>query len=201
MKSALLHILIVDDDNRLRSLIRRYLVDNGFIAVMAPDAAQARKILKTLKFDLIILDVMMPNETGVEFLKDLRKTSQIPVLMLTAQNESADRIAGLETGADDYLAKPFEPKELILRIKSILKRQPSPIMAEMPQGLTTAEEDLLNIFIKRPNQIITRSELAISLGNISERAVDVQVLRLRKKLDKNLHIQTIRGSGYKLNIS
>lgn len=198
MKSTLPHILVVDDDTRLRGLIRRYLTDNDFVVVAAESAAKAREISKTLKFDLIVLDVMMPGETGVEFLSDLRKNSQLPVLMLTAQSEVSDRIKGLETGADDYLAKPFEPKELVLRIKSILKRRPS--STSLREGLTTAEEGLLAIFMERQDQIITRNELAAKLGGISERAVDVQVLRLRKKLDKKFHIQTIRGSGYRLNL-
>jgi len=204
MKSTLPHILIVDDDNRLRGLIGRYLKENGFIIAAAAGAKNAREVLKFLRFDLIILDVMMPGETGFEFLHELRKTSQIPVLMLTAQNESSDRITGLETGADDYLAKPFEPKELVLRVRAILKRQPQGKFDFAALGLTGAELELMNILAENSGQVIARSALAAKLGGIKERAVDVQVARLRKKLadsaEKNLYIQTVRGAGYRLKI-
>ncbi len=203
MKSTLPHILVVDDDTRLRGLIRRYLVDNNFIVVTAENAAKARKILESLKFDLVVLDVMMPDETGIQFLNNLRKTSPLPVLMLTAQNEITDRITGLETGADDYLAKPFEPKELVLRIKSVLKRSAANTENIIP-GLSTAEQELLKILNEAKGEIVSRAKLAGRLGNITERAVDVQVMRLRKKLaaiGQNLYIQTIRGSGYKISIS
>ena len=204
MKATLPHILIVDDDTRLRNLIRQYLLDNNFIIATAENADHARQILKSMRFDLIILDVMMPSETGFEFLSSLRKTSQIPVLMLTAQNEISERITGLESGADDYLAKPFEPKELVLRVKSILKRSLE-VTAKQIQGLTSAEQDLLNILSTSKGEIVERTALAAQLGNISERAVDVQVTRLRKKLAdlgfENLYIQTIRGIGYRLDIS
>lgn len=218
MKSNLLHILIVDDDARLRKLIKRYLDDNDFVTVTAETAAKAREILQHLKFDLIVLDVMMPSETGREFLNKLRKTSQMPVLMLTAQGETSDRITGLEAGADDYLTKPFEPKELVLRIKSILKRQPKMGIrfggydfdpntgvlknAEKNIHLTSAEELLLKNLAT--NVALTREELAELLKLDSPRAVDVQITRLRKKIEhdpkKPVYIVTVRGSGYKLNV-
>lgn len=199
------HILVVDDDSRLRALIRKYLSENGFISASAENADKARETLENLKFDLIVLDVMMPNETGNEFLKTLRKTSEVPVLMLTAQGEPHERIEGLESGADDYMAKPFEPKELVLRIKSILRRQqPKKILFENA-GLTPSEQALVDMFIDAPNNTISRVELAEKLGGISERAVDVQVMRLRKKIEqdpkKPKYIQTLRGEGYKLLIS
>lgn len=204
MKATLPHILIVDDDTRLRNLIRRYLLENNFVVATAENASKARQFLSSLRFDLVVLDVMMPGETGVQFLTTLRKSSQLPVLMLTAQNEVPDRITGLEAGADDYLAKPFEAKELVLRIKSILKRQTQDKLSFDGLGLTTAEQQLVEILAENKGNAISRKDLAAKLGNISERAVDVQVTRLRKKLadvpDKNLYIQTIRGMGYKLNI-
>ncbi len=203
MKSALPHILVVDDDTRLRALIRKFLGENGFVTASAENAAKAREVLQYLKFDLIVLDVMMPNESGIDFLKTLRKTSQIPVLMLTAQNEPQNRIDGLETGADDYLSKPFEPKELVLRIKSILKRQ-KPKHNFETVGLTANELQLIEILSQKAGNVITRDELAARLGNITARAVDVQITRLRKKIEvdpkKPIYIQSIRGIGYKLNV-
>lgn len=201
MKAHLPNILIVDDDDRLRALIHKYLVDNGFVVVTAASAEAARVAMSHMTFNLVILDVMMPVETGFEFLEKLRKTSQTPVLMLTAQGEPSERIEGLEAGADDYLTKPFEPKELVLRIKSILKRgQPKKLEI---QGLTSGEEALLNILAENMGQTISRETLAQKLGNPNERAVDVQVTRLRKKLEdmgnKQVYIQTVRGSGYRLN--
>lgn len=193
------HILVVDDDTRLRALLRKYLTDNGFLVVSAESAASAREQLKYLSFDLVLLDVMMPQETGIEFLKKLRAKSQVPVLMLTAMAEGNDRINGLEQGADDYLTKPFEPKELVLRINSILKRvKPvSAIKVETSGNLTTAEQHLLGQLTSQPNQAITREEIAKKNG-IDERAVDVQIARLRKKLVNPNQIQTVRGSGYKI---
>jgi two-component system phosphate regulon response regulator OmpR len=193
------NILIIDDDTRLRSLLKKYLSESGFLTVSAENPVNAREILEYLEFDLIILDRMMPKESGTEFLEKFRQNSQTPVLMLTAMGESSQRIDGLELGADDYLAKPFEPKELLLRIKSILKRQPIAKPALTINGISTAEETLLNLFI--PGKITSREYLASKLG-INERAVDVQINRLRKKIEhdpkKAVYIQTIRGEGYKL---
>ncbi len=199
MKSSLPHILVVDDDNRLRALLRKFLTESGFMVVGAESAHTAREHLAYMQFDLIVLDGMMPKETGFDFLKKLRTTSDIPVLMLTAMGESADRISGLENGADDYLTKPFEPKELVLRINSILKRtQPvKGIKVETSGNLTTAEENLLELLSANMNRAISRAEISQKYG-IDERAVDVQIARLRKKLTNPNQIQTVRGEGYKL---
>lgn len=218
MKANLPHILVIDDDNRLRSLLKKYLTENGFLVVGADGAAHARELLQTLIFDLIILDVMMPHETGTEFLQKFRSANNTPVLMLTAMGEGADRIKGLELGADDYLTKPFEPKELLLRINSILRRAGT--KAEQKIGslilennnlkkdgsiiqLTTAEESLLRQLLENAGKPLTREEIAAK-NNIEARAVDVQITRLRKKIEadpkKPVYIQTVRGAGYKLNV-
>jgi len=226
MKASLPHILIVDDDKRLRTLILKYLADNGFIVVTAQDAVQAEEVLNHLNFDLVILDVMMPTKQGTEFLADLRKTSQIPVLMLTALADSPDRIKGLELGADDYLAKPFEPKELLLRINSILRRQPKQNTKKIikfgnfsfnPENnslqnngngiyLTSAEELLLSLLAANPNKPVSREDISkISKDMTDDRAADVQIMRLRKKIEDDpkrpIYIQTVRGEGYRLNAS
>ena len=217
MKATLPHILIIDDDERLRRLIKKYLDENGFVAVTARDAVHAREVLQYLIFDLLILDVMMPGESGFAFLKELRETSQIPVLMLTAQGEPHDRISGLEAGADDYLAKPFEPKELSLRIKAILKRLQNEFKfggftlsygvlkkAGEIVNLTAAEEKLLKILSEKNGEVANRAELSQQLNNLSERAIDVQINRLRKKIEDNprapVYIQSVRGKGYRLKI-
>ena len=226
MKAGLPHLLIVDDDKRLRSLIQKFLADKGFVTVSATDAYDAENILEHLELDLIILDVMMPGKQGTEFLADLRKTSQIPVLMLTALGDSADRIKGLELGADDYLAKPFEPKELLLRINSILRRQPAQVASKLvkfgnfsfnPENsslqnnggaiyLTSAEEVLLALLAANGNKAVSREEISkVSKDITDDRAVDVQIMRLRKKIEDDLkrpiYIQTVRGEGYRLNVS
>lgn len=220
------HILIVDDDNRLRSLLQRYLRDNGFYVSVAKDAKDARERIKNYKFDLLIVDIMMPNETGLEFLSSLRQESSVPVIMLTAMGETQDRITGLETGADDYLPKPFEPKELVLRIKNILRRTPQDdsetpdklnlglciydmIKKELltKQGniihITPVEQSMLNILGQKSGQIFTREKLAELLGaGQSPRSIDVQITRLRKKIEKDSknprYLQTVRGKGYML---
>lgn len=218
------HILVVDDDERLRGLLKKFLSENGFIVATASDAADARKRLESLDVDLLVLDVMMPGETGIEFAEDYRKKSDTPILMLTAMGETEDRIKGLETGVDDYLTKPFEPRELLLRIHSILRRMPSkealqetislgavlfdPIRAELKKDnesirLTDIEAQLLQALAERPGDIFSRDELAEYTGASGEgRAVDVQVTRLRRKIEadpKNpRYLQTVRGQGYTL---
>lgn len=224
------HLLIVDDDERIRGLLQKYLVRNGFLVSAARDAAHARRLLSGLEFDLIVLDVMMPGEDGVSFTRDLRKTMETPILLLTAKGESNDRIAGLEAGADDYLTKPFEPKELLLRINAILRRVPEaqpedispkilnlgPVRydterAEMWQGdqivrLTATEAQLMRIFSSHQGEAISRMELVEELGRsggqAQERAVDVQITRLRRKIEVNpkqpRYLQTVRGAGYML---
>lgn len=220
------HILIVDDDTRLRSLLQRFLREQGFAVSTAKDAPEARQMLEQYKFDLLIVDVMMPGESGFEFLTALRIESNVPVIMLTAMGETSDRINGLESGADDYLPKPFEPLELVLRIKSILKRTPREkadahfqlnlgtcwydlLKKELKtkQGsiihITPVEQMLLSVLSQKPGQIFTREKLAEILGaGQSPRSIDVQITRLRKKIEKDSknprYLQTIRSKGYML---
>lgn len=220
------HILVVDDDTRLRSLLQRFLRENGFYVSAAKDAEDARARLKDYKFDMLIVDIMMPNESGLEFLEKLRHESNVPVIMLTAMGETHDRITGLEAGADDYLPKPFEPVELVLRIKNILKRTPKEkemIQDKFDLGLclydinkkelttkqgqiihiTPVEQALLSVLGQKSGQIFTREKLAELLGaGQSPRSIDVQITRLRKKIEKDSknprYLQTVRGKGYML---
>ena len=218
------HILVIDDDDRLRELLVKFLSDFDFMVTGAKDAADARSRLVGLEFDLIVLDLMMPGESGLDFARHLRKTSSVPILMLTAMNETEDRIRGLEQGADDYLGKPFEPKELLLRITNILKRRPTPKTApsEIMMGnatfwparselvcdglsvrLTEVESALLGVLAQRPGEVFSREELISQTGaNGGGRAVDVQVTRLRRKIEIDprmpRYLQTVRGKGYVL---
>jgi len=220
------HILVVDDDKRLRDLLGKYLADNQFLVTAAESAEAARKKLASLTFDLIVLDLMMPGETGLEFARSQRNAgNDVPILMLTAMGEPDDRITGLEHGADDYLVKPFEPRELLLRIGNILKRLPQkPTLPqhltlgevtfdcereELRRGdaiihLTATEAALLMALAEKPEAILTREELGRRVGgeDSSDRTVDVQVTRLRKKIETNpkqpRYLQTVRGQGYRL---
>lgn len=221
-------VLVVDDDDRLRGLLQRYLTDQGFIVTSAADAGAAESHLETLQFDLIVLDVMMPGESGVAFTRRLRQRSSIPILLLTARNEVEDRIAGLEAGADDYLAKPFEPRELVLRIRTILKRAvvaiPTPptrpahvrlgaysfdphrnllLLDDEPVHLTQSEASLLAFLAARPGVTVTRDDLAAAgFASGFGRTIDVQVTRLRRKFEVDQkfprYLQTVRGQGYVL---
>ena len=220
------HILVVDDDTRLRSLLTRFLRENDFMVSSAKGADEARDMLKEYKFDILIVDIMMPNETGLEFLSKLRKEDNVPVILLTAMGEAGDRINGLELGADDYLAKPFEPKELVLRIRNILKRAPQEIdkiNSKLNLGLrwydldkkeltdkqgqiihiTPVEQAMLSMLGQKSGQIFSRERLAELLGaGQGPRSIDVQVTRLRKKIEKDSknprYLQTVRGKGYML---
>ena len=217
------HILVVDDDARLRDLLSRFLQESGFLVSGAESAAQARNILKNMQFDLLVIDVMMPGETGLELLADIRKASSVPALFLTAMNETEDRIGGLEVGADDYIAKPFEPRELTLRIKRILDRQAmtaKPSVIQFGQfsydtdrqvlsengrrvHITTAEQDLLGCFTAAANQILSRDDISDRLaGRMKGRSIDVAVARLRTKLEQDprfpVFLQTVRGRGWML---
>lgn len=217
------HILVVDDDERLRHLLGQYLSDQGCVVVMADSAAQARQMLELFSIDLVILDVMMPGETGMEFATKLRAESAIPILMLTAMSEAESRIEGLETGVDDYLTKPFEPRELVLRVRAILRRRPQtappsrvlrfgsfrfdPELAQLTKEgaavyLTPAETQLLRALAECPGDSISREELAKSSNQVNERGVDVLVSRLRKKLEidpsRPVFLQTVRNAGYSL---
>lgn len=228
------HLLIVDDDERIRTLLQKFLMRNGFMATGARNAAQARVLLAGLSFDMIVLDVMMPGEDGLSLCRDIRTTAATPILLLTANGESGDRIEGLEAGADDYLAKPFEPKELLLRINAILRRMPAPVedatvpqvlhlgpvrydieRGELWQGkdpvrLTATEAALMRIFAHQPAEALSRGELVSLLNRdkvggepVQERAVDVQITRLRRKIEMNpkqpRYLQTVRGAGYMLS--
>ena len=216
------HVLIVDDDDRIRDLLRRYLAREGYGVTAAADAAGARKLFTTFEFDLVVLDIMMPGEDGLSLLRWFRTRRKTPVILLTARGESADRIDGLKAGADDYLAKPFEPEELSLRIASVLRRTPQPETAgpvvlsgyefdadrgELRSGssrirLTEAEAQLLSALAARHGEPVSREELAELTSAKAERTVDVQVTRLRRKIEKDprepVHLQTVRGIGYRL---
>lgn len=226
METETQHILVIDDDTRLRSLLQRFLRENGFLVSTAKGAAEAREAMRAYQFDLLIVDIMMPEETGLEFLAALRQESSVPVIMLTAMGDTEDRITGLENGADDYLPKPFEPKELVLRIKSILKRAPkekTEISEKLNLGqciydmqqkelvtkqgqvihITPVEQALLNVLGAKSGQIFTREKLAEILGaGQSPRSIDVQITRLRKKIERDSknprYLQTVRGKGYML---
>jgi two-component system, OmpR family, phosphate regulon response regulator OmpR len=218
------HLLVVDDDRRIRNLLSRFLSGEGYRISVAENAAVARAKLASLHFDLLILDVMMPGETGFDFAKDLRKSSAVPILMLTARDAAESRITGLELGADDYVSKPFEPRELSLRIANILKRaKPAatppaeslrigPFVfhigrAELRRGedvirLTDREREMLSVLAASPGVTVPRQALAGNGGTVNERAVDVQVNRLRRKIERDpanpLFVQTVRGIGYRL---
>ena len=220
------HILVVDDDSRLRELLRRYLNENDFVVSVASDAAEARRILTGIAFDLIVLDVMMPGEDGLSLTQSIRNTSTTPVLLLTARGDVEDRIAGLERGADDYLVKPFEPRELLLRISTILRRreakeqiariQLGDCTFDIDRGelwcrdelvrLTSIEEELLRTLARRAGETVSREDL-IKLSSIdgNARTVDVQVTRLRRKIEPNPRaprfLHAIRGRGYMLRPS
>ena len=218
------HLLVVDDDRRIRDLLSRFLFAEGYRVTTAETAADARAKLEGLRFDLLILDVMMPGETGFEFARKLRTASSVPILMLTARGESESRIQGLEIGADDYVGKPFEPRELSLRIANILKRA-RPAAAppaesvcfgeflfhiargELKRGeelihLTDREREMLRVLAATPGETVPRLALGGNGGSIGERAVDVQVNRLRRKIERDpanpLLVQTVRGIGYRL---
>jgi two-component system phosphate regulon response regulator OmpR len=214
------HILVVDDDSRIRDLLARYLQDHGFRVTTAVDAASARATMRGLTFDLLILDVMMPQESGLDFARSLRAASRVPILMLTARAEPEQRIEGLETGVDDYLAKPFEPRELLLRVSNVLRRGGAAPSGEVRMGdfvfhisrgelkranetvrLTERERDLLRYFAQRPGMPVSRHELAKGATEPGgERAVDVQINRLRRKIENDpanpVYLQTVRGKGY-----
>ncbi|WP_372892468.1 response regulator [Rhodosalinus sp.] len=230
MTEADAHLLIVDDDERLRGLLCKFLSRSGFLVSAARDAGHARRLLAGLDFDLVVLDVMMPGEDGIAFTRAFRRERHTPILLLTARGETEQRIAGLEAGADDYLAKPFEPRELLLRINAILRRLPEadsvasppavlqlgPLAYDVTRGelwhgdapvrLTSTEAQLMRLFAARPGESISRARLVADLGRdghqVQERAVDVQITRLRRKIEADpkhpRYLQTVRGAGYML---
>ena len=220
------HILVIDDDRRIRDLLSRYLSEQSFRVSTVADAADARRKLDGLSFDLLIVDVMMPGENGTEFTSDIRQKLDVPVLMLTALGETEARIKGLEAGADDYLAKPFDPRELVLRINSILKRvrvEAPPSVEQVlfgpytfsvltrelkkdgdPVKLTDREREIMVMFAQNAGQVVPRMDLVGEDATASERTVDVQINRLRRKIENDpavpTWLQTVRGIGYKLQI-
>jgi two-component system, OmpR family, phosphate regulon response regulator OmpR len=218
------HLLVVDDDERLRALLQHYLTSNGYRVTAAANSAEARTLMKGMAFDLLIVDVMMPGESGLELTKAIRGQTQTPILMLTARGEPEQRIAGLESGADDYLPKPFEPRELLLRCAALLRRATPPSRSPhrevrmgravfdpergelrrdgRPVKLTTSESALLRLFATNAGRPFSRMDLCSRLGIALERTIDVQVTRLRRKIEEDsklpLYIQTVRGVGYVL---
>ena len=233
MSEAMAHLLVVDDDERIRGLLQKFLIRNGFLVTVARDAAQARRLLAGLDFDMLVLDVMMPGEDGIALTRAIRARSGVPVLLLTAKGEAVNRIEGLEAGADDYLVKPFEPKELLLRINAILRRVPNvkpqapgpkvlhlgEVRYDMERGelwhgtepvrLTATEAQLMRVLAAQPGEAVSRERLVGDLvpaedtGEKSqERAVDVQITRLRRKIEADpkqpRYLQTVRGAGYML---
>jgi two-component system phosphate regulon response regulator OmpR len=218
------HVLVVDDDERLRELLQRYLTSNGFRITAAANAGDARALMKSIAFDLLIVDVMMPGESGLDLTRAVRNGSQVPILMLTARGDPEERIAGLEHGADDYLPKPFEPRELLLRVGALLRRAAPPARAAhaevrmgdavfdpelsqlrrkgKPVHLTSSESALLQLFAANAGRAFSRSDLCTRLGVALERSIDVQVTRLRRKIEEDpklpLYLQTVRGVGYVL---
>ena len=220
------HLLVIDDDTRIRNLLKQYLSENGFRVTVAGNAAEARRKLEGIDFDLLILDVMMPGETGVDLTRSLRESKDVPILMLTALSETDSRITGLEAGADDYLPKPFDPRELILRIQNILRRggpAPTPKVEQIVFGpytfqisrrelkrggellkLTDREQEILAIFATRAGETIPRHELMAGEADVGERTIDVQINRLRRKIERDpsnpVWLQTVRGIGYRLSV-
>ncbi|MEO9459370.1 MAG: response regulator [Lentilitoribacter sp.] len=220
------HILVVDDDTRIRDLLRRYLASSGFRVTTASDASQARRKLEGMDFDLLIVDVMMPGESGISLTSSLHKIKEVPILMLTALSEVESRISGLEAGADDYLGKPFDPKELVLRINAILRRGGTPETPTIQQvmfgpytyvletrelkmngeavHLTDREKELMSIFSSKPGETIHRMELAGEDQSVGDRTIDVQINRLRRRIEDNpaepTWLQTVRGIGYRLAV-
>ena len=231
LKADMPHILAVDDDDRIRQLLAQYLSKNGFMVVTAANAEEARVALKHFVFDLCVLDIMMPGETGISLAQYIQKSYEYPVLLLTAMTESKDRIAGLEAGVDDYLPKPFEPKELLLRIEAILRRTYKIAVKDDTQNnifyldgchynageevltatdgetvkLTDGDKAILNILSQKPNMPVKREMIATAMDlESNDRAVDVAITRLRKKIEKDPSnpkiIQTLRGRGYMLKV-
>ena len=222
MNKKIFHILVVDDDDRIRELVKEYLEEKNFLVTTARDAISAKKKLEIVKFDILILDIMMPGQSGLSLTKDLKEIDSTPIILLTAKDEANDRIEGLELGADDYLGKPFEPKELLLRIKNILSKIQKPVLLdEITIGdalinlkklniklngrikkINPQEKKVLEKMLESPGKVFSRDDIKKIIGISKERTIDVMITRLRKKIEskpKNpKYLQTIRGSGYVL---
>ena len=222
MNKNIFHILVVDVDDRIRELVKQYLEENNFLVTTAVDALDAKKKLEIIKFDILILDIMMPGESGLSLTKEMKKNNQTPIILLTAKGETGDRIHGLELGADDYLGKPFEPKELLLRIKNILNKIQKPLLPdEVYIGsalinlkkfdikknkktikINPQEKKVLEKMLEFPGKVFSRDDIGKMINISKERTIDVMITRLRQKIEskpKNpKYLQTIRGSGYVL---
>ena len=222
MNNKYFHILIVDDDDRIRELVKQYLEENNFLVTTAKDAFDAERKIEIIKFDILILDIMMPGKSGLALTKEIKKNNSTPIILLTAKGETQDRIKGLELGADDYLGKPFEAKELLLRIKNILHKIQKPILPnEIYIGNTVInlkkleikinnkvkkinpqEKKVLEKMLESPGKIFSRNDIGKIINILKERTIDVMITRLRQKIEANSknpkYLQTIRGSGYVL---
>jgi len=222
MTKKLLHILVVDDDDKIRNLVRQYLEENSFLVTTAKDATEAKNKMEIIKFDILILDIMMPGQSGLSLTKELKKNNPIPIILLTARGETQNRIEGLELGADDYLGKPFEPKELLLRIKNILDKTIKKVLPnEVYIGdalinlqklnikinkkivkINPQEKKILENMINSPGKIFSRNDIGKIINVSKERTIDVMITRLRQKIETNpknpKYLQTIRGEGYAL---
>jgi len=222
MNKSTFHILVVDDDDRIRELVKQYLEENNFLVTTAVDALDAKKKLEIIKFDILILDIMMPGESGLSLTKEMKKNNPTPIILLTAKGEAMDRIQGLELGADDYLGKPFEPKELLLRIQNILNKIQKPFLPnEIYIGnvlinlkkldvkinnktikINPQEKKVLERMLEIPGKVFSRNDIGKIINISKERTIDVMITRLRQKIESNpknpKYLQTIRGSGYAL---
>ena len=222
MNKNIFHILVVDDDDRIRELVKEYLEENNFLVTTAKDSFDAKKKIEIIKFDILILDIMMPGESGLSLTREVKKNSSIPIILLTARGETKDRIEGLELGADDYLGKPFEPKELLLRIKNILNKIQNPILPDeifigdakinlkklninannKTTKINPQEKKVLEKMLKFPGKVFSRQDIGKIISISKERSIDVMITRLRQKIESNpknpKYLQTIRGSGYVL---
>ena len=222
MNKNTFHILVVDDDDKIRELVKEYLIKNNFLVTTAKDAFDAKKKLEIVKFDILILDIMMPGESGLSLTKEVKKNYPTPIILLTAKGETHDRIKGLELGADDYLGKPFEPKELILRIKNILNKIQKPALSDKVyigntlidlkklnikinnkiKKINPQEKKVLEKMLESPGKVFSRDDIGKVINISKERTIDVIITRLRQKIESNpknpKYLQTIRGSGYVL---
>ena len=222
MNKSIFHILVVDDDDRIRELVKEYLVENNFLVTTAKDVLDAKKKLEIIKFDILVLDIMMPGQSGLSLTKEIRKNNPVPIILLTAKGETHNRIEGLELGADDYHGKPFEPKELLLRIKNILNKIQKPILSdEIYIGkalinlkklnikinnktikINPQERKVLEKMLEVPGKVFSRDDIGKIISISKERTIDVMITRLRQKIESNpknpKYLQTIRGSGYAL---
>ena len=220
MNKNIFHVLVVDDDDRIRELVKEYLVENNFLVTTAKDAFDAKKRLQIVKFDILVLDIMMPGESGLSLTKEIKKNNPTPIILLTAKGETHEKIEGLELGADDYLGKPFEPKELLLRIRNILNKIQKPILPDevyignalvnlkkldikinnQTKKINPQEKKVLEKMLEFPGKVFSRDDIGKIINISKERTIDVMITRLRQKIEstpKNpKYLQTIRGSGY-----